>query len=448
MNIPSSFDRETLQQFLADAFAVQESRINTHSLSDILQIQRAVAGGKLSPDGAMRRIVEAARSVADAAGVAIAVIDGDHLTYRAGSGTSAVCVGWRVAASLTVAADSRTNREILRVENAQTDRRIQADICRQFGAGSLLILPIYLDGAVAGVLDVRFSEPHVFQDSEIRTYRLMTEQIEAALFQAAPPGHREGLAPELPPIPEALEQVAPADEILILPEANLMPLPDENFVPPPDFRMLPQNENSLYARCGAVLADILGLPIFKQGAWVASMVARPANHIRWPRRRRNVGFSSAGQVSLGFKRSVSIASAFAKRVKKLTWPDRWRTSAQAAAKELSSVLNRSALRAAAVAQRSKAPTWPTRWRSSFLDVARELSSACKRAEWQAAILARRAKSVNWPRFTWPRLTLPSLTRPSLTLPSLTWARQWRNSALAAARELSSTFSLPIVSLPA
>ena len=54
MNIPSSFDRETLQQFLANAFAVQESRINTQSLSDIMQVQRAVASGKLTLDGAMR----------------------------------------------------------------------------------------------------------------------------------------------------------------------------------------------------------------------------------------------------------------------------------------------------------------------------------------------------------------------------------------------------------
>src|ERR1700680_4923836 len=175
MNIPSSFDRETLQQFLANAFAVQESRINTQSLSVLFRSQRAVASGKLTLDGAMRHVVESARNVADATGVAIALVEGDHLTYRAGSGSSAVCVGWRVTASLTVAADTRTNREILRVENAQTDRRIEADICRQFGANSLLMLPIYLDGAVAGVLDILFSEPHVFQDREVSTYRLLVE---------------------------------------------------------------------------------------------------------------------------------------------------------------------------------------------------------------------------------------------------------------------------------
>ena len=150
-----------------------------------MEVQRSVASGKLDLDGAMAHIVESARNVANATGVAIALLKGDQLTYRAGSGSSAACTGRQVTASLTVSADAKTNCEILRVENAQTDTRIEADICRQFGASTLLILPIYHDRVLAGVLDVRFSEAHAFQDPEVRTYRLMAEQIEAALFHAA-----------------------------------------------------------------------------------------------------------------------------------------------------------------------------------------------------------------------------------------------------------------------
>ena len=164
MNTSSSLDRETFQQLLASAFAVQESQINSQSLSDIMDVQRSVARGKLDLDGTMLHLVESARNVANAAGVAIALLNGDQLTYRAGSGTSASCIGQHVMALLTVSEDAKTSREILRVENAQTDTRIEADICRQFGANALLILPIYYDRAVAGVLDVRFGEAHAFQD--------------------------------------------------------------------------------------------------------------------------------------------------------------------------------------------------------------------------------------------------------------------------------------------
>src|ERR1700692_588397 len=133
----------------------------------------------------MRHIVESARNVATATGIAIGLLNGGQLTYSAGSGSSAAFIGEHVTASLTVSANTRTSREILRVENAHTDTRIEADICRQFGANALLILPIYRNGTLAGVLDIRFNEPHYFDLPEVRAYRLMAEQIEAALFHAA-----------------------------------------------------------------------------------------------------------------------------------------------------------------------------------------------------------------------------------------------------------------------
>ena len=129
----------------------------------------------------MHFIVESARDVANAAGVAIGLLKGDRLTYRAGSGSSAAFVGQYVTASLTVSAFTKTSREILRVEDAHKDTRIEADICRQFGANSLLMLPIYFDHGVAGILDIRFNQAHTFQDREVRAYRLMAEQIEGAL---------------------------------------------------------------------------------------------------------------------------------------------------------------------------------------------------------------------------------------------------------------------------
>jgi hypothetical protein len=212
-----------------------------------------------------------------------------------------------VTASLIVSADPKTNREILRVENAQTDPRIEADICWQFGANSLLILPIYRDGAVAGVLDVRFREAHAFQDREVSTYRLMAEQIEAALFHAAHLEQKESLAPELPPIPEAFAQI---------------PLPDENFVPPPEFTMLPENEHSLYARCGAVLADVKQFPVFKQSVSLATTIAQRAKELRWPGGWRSPAPAAARELTSAFKRSAVLATMLAQRARNLSWPNR------------------------------------------------------------------------------------------------------------------------------
>ena len=130
MNTHSNLDREIFQQLLASVFAVQESRMDSQSLSAIMEMQRLVAGGKLDVDGAMHLIVEAAKNVANASGVAVGLLKGGQLIYRAGSGSAVINVGRQVTASLTVTASTKTNREILRVENAQTDTRIEAAICR------------------------------------------------------------------------------------------------------------------------------------------------------------------------------------------------------------------------------------------------------------------------------------------------------------------------------
>src|SRR5947209_3436722 len=168
MSSNSSLDRDTFQQLLASAFEVQEGQINSQSLSPIMEVQRLVAAGELDIDGALHQIVDSARSVANATGVAIGLLKRDQLIYRAGSGSTVSYIGRQVTASLTVSADTKASGEILRVEDAQTDTRIEAAICRQFGAKSLLILPIYYAHALAGVLEVLFREAHVYQDREVR----------------------------------------------------------------------------------------------------------------------------------------------------------------------------------------------------------------------------------------------------------------------------------------
>src|ERR1700687_1296699 len=385
MKIPSSLGRQALQQLLANAFAVQESQIAPQSLADIMEVQRSIARGTLDLDGAMGHIVESARNVANATGVAIGLLNGGQLTYRAGSGNSAAYIGEHVTASLTVSANTRTSREILRVENAHTDTRIEADICRQFGANALLILPIYHNQALAGVLEVLYSEAHIFQESEVRTYRLMTEQIEAAMLQAMQPDQvqdqEKNLAAELPATPDPLEAISPEVDNF------------DDAVPPPAFFMLPENEHSLYTRCGAVLAAMMGLPVFKQSAALATTVTQRAKTLHWPHRQRNATAAAPKDLSPVFKRSPVFVATSTQRAKNLTWPDRWRNWPMAASRELSSISRQSALFAATLTRRAKTLTWPNRWRNSTLAAARELSSAFTRS---ALLVTQRAKNVPWP----------------------------------------------------
>lgn len=180
-----SLDPESFQNLLADAYVVQESGIDTRSLSAVMELQGLMADSELGLDCAMPLIAERARNVAQATGVAIALLHGDQLVYRAGSGSAAANVGRRVTAILSVSSQIQSKTEILRVENAQRDGRIEAAICRQFGAESLLILPVYDNRKLVGVLEVIFSDAHEFQEQEVRTYRVMASLLGEAISRAA-----------------------------------------------------------------------------------------------------------------------------------------------------------------------------------------------------------------------------------------------------------------------
>lgn len=188
MSSQFSLDPESFQNLLADAYVVQESGIDTRSLSAVMELQGLMADSELDLDRAMPLIADRARNVAQATGVAIAQLQGDQLVYRAGSGSSAANVGRRVTAILSVSRHTQSKAEILRVENAQRDGRIEAAICRQFGAESLLILPVYDNRKLVGVLEIIFSDAHSFHEQEVRTYRLMATLLGEAISRAMQTG--------------------------------------------------------------------------------------------------------------------------------------------------------------------------------------------------------------------------------------------------------------------
>jgi hypothetical protein len=173
---------EYFQKPSVSALVVHEGGMDTPSFSDLLDLQRSIATGEFDFDRAVHLTARCARNVANATGIAIALLEGNQLVYRAGCGSAATYVGRHVMATLSVSGYDRG--EILRVEDAQTDTRIEAAICRQFGAKSLLILPIYHDGIMAGVLQIFFAEAHAFRYREMGTYRLIAGLVEEAIWYA------------------------------------------------------------------------------------------------------------------------------------------------------------------------------------------------------------------------------------------------------------------------
>jgi putative methionine-R-sulfoxide reductase with GAF domain len=261
-------DPESFQRLLSNAFAVQESGMDAESLTAIVELQRAIATGEADVDRAMDLIAARARNVANATGIAIGLLQGDQLVYRAGSGSGVTYVGQHVMATLCVSGRNAASGEILRVENAQTDRRIEAAICRQFGAHSLLILPIYHDGAMAGVLDVLFDEAHAFQHREMLTYRLMAALVGEAMSYAALPEQKPALAADLSTMRQSIRLTRPPPREEALNDRASVPVAATN--------------RAIYQALGTFIARAGKLPGLTHSAW--AMLKR-AKHLPWYRGR-------------------------------------------------------------------------------------------------------------------------------------------------------------------
>jgi hypothetical protein len=206
-------DQKSFQTFLSNAFAVQESGLDPHSLSALIEIQRFLTSDDFDLDRAMQMVADRALEVCSASGVAIALLEAgrNELVYKAGSGNAGKDVGRRVPAVMSGSALQESRREILRVEDAGTDKRIEAEVCRQFGATALLMLPICPAHVLTGVLQVLFDSAHSFADGEVRIYRLMASALEEVILRSAQTQRAvstvENVSPHV-----AGEQCLPTDE--------------------------------------------------------------------------------------------------------------------------------------------------------------------------------------------------------------------------------------------
>jgi hypothetical protein len=200
----STPDRESFQSLLAKAFVVQEILTDARPpAGDAPPLARV---GKLELNDATHLIADRARNVANATGVAIGVLIGDQLFYRAGTGSAADLVGRKVMARLSVSTNADARREILRVDDAQREHGVGAAICRQFEARSLLILPIYQNRGLVGVFEVFFAEAHTFLEREIFTYQLMIRVIEETMACSVVSEQKNIQFTEWPNVAQVLER--------------------------------------------------------------------------------------------------------------------------------------------------------------------------------------------------------------------------------------------------
>src|ERR1700758_2129490 len=120
------------------------------------------SGSSVNLEIALDIAVRAAAQNTGATAVAIALMENGALVCRARCGDIAPDLGVALNASTGITGACVRTAQVLNCYDTQLDERVNADVCRTLGIRSILVIPILVDGAVAGLLEALSVKPGAF----------------------------------------------------------------------------------------------------------------------------------------------------------------------------------------------------------------------------------------------------------------------------------------------
>jgi hypothetical protein len=156
-------------------------------LSAIEAVRREVRATGDDVDAAFRLITERALSLTGGSGAALAFLTGDKMICRAQAGEPSPSIGAAVDMKHGVSGECVRTGRMIRCEDTETDSRVERDLCRILGIGSILASPILSDFRVVGLIEV--FAPRALAFTEVH------EMVLDRLVEIVPKAKAETIAP-------------------------------------------------------------------------------------------------------------------------------------------------------------------------------------------------------------------------------------------------------------
>jgi GAF domain-containing protein len=225
---PPVLDEATFQKLLAAAYVLQEHHdrtvqaatpdpkrenpdtdSDTSILAQIVETQHEIQANHLDLEGTTNLVVERIVKITGAQGAAVGLVNEDKVAYRAGRGILAAQVGQEFRPEATLSASTFLHDVILRCPDAATDFRVNPEITKRLGIGSMIAVPVLHSGKTGGALELVFTKKDAFHDQDVRTCQLMAGLVTETLTRTAEEEWRKGLAAERASMLEVLEKIKP-----------------------------------------------------------------------------------------------------------------------------------------------------------------------------------------------------------------------------------------------
>jgi hypothetical protein len=164
----------------------EEPRRNVeHSTLPFSPITTSLGKEAVDPEPELQAILEEAMERTGATGAAIALSTEDAVSCRASIGAHVPEAGTRVDVGIGLTGLCLGTGEILLCNDTNIDRRVDAQLCKEIGVRSLLVLPIKQNSKVVGVLEVLSISPNAFNQHDAAAMSKLADQVLPLLSEAA-----------------------------------------------------------------------------------------------------------------------------------------------------------------------------------------------------------------------------------------------------------------------
>ena len=117
----------------------------------------------------------------NASGAAVEWVEGDDLVYVKATGALAKFVGLRVPQVHSLSGLCVQQQSIQRCDDADTDDRVNREMCVKTGIRSMLVVPLLFAGNVVGVLKASSDRTFAFNDEQVQALQLAAGIIAAVV---------------------------------------------------------------------------------------------------------------------------------------------------------------------------------------------------------------------------------------------------------------------------
>ena len=183
---------------------------NPSTLARIVETQQQIQFRRLEFESALKLVAERVCEMTNATGAAVGIIERKAAArYRGVAGYSTPVSGSITPLEKAMFAPCLKTAQVFLCADTRAESRLDADECKHRGIRSLIAVPVFHDGGVAGGLELYYASPNAFTEQNVHTSQLMAGLVAEALAREEEAAWKKSLASERAAMLQALEKLQP-----------------------------------------------------------------------------------------------------------------------------------------------------------------------------------------------------------------------------------------------